>query len=276
MPLLKELRALSGAPMVECKKALEHTENLDDAMDWLRKHGAAKASSKLAGRDAQEGLVGLLSVGTSASLVQVASETDFAGRSKAFSDLVEHVTRATLHGPPGPIDDSTLLSLSVNDKTVQEAMEEAIVSIRENLKITSATHHVAQEGQWIGYVHGKVSENTGTAAAVVHVKGNGDLESVGKQLAMHVVAARPLFLTPEDVPESDLNREKDILKEQLVASGKPGDIVDKIVHGRMRKYFETVCLTEQAHMVVEGNPKVQKVLDDADVQVTYFECRSVG
>jgi elongation factor Ts len=283
MAMLKELRSKSGAPMVECKKALEETgsESLDEAMDWLRKHGAAKASSKLAGREAEEGLVGIVISpdAGSAAIVQVNSETDFAGRSQTFSDLVEHVAKATLQVPEGGVvDDSALREISVDGKSVQEAMEEAIVSIRENLRIASAIHCVSDQGQWVGYVHGRVNDIAGTSAAVVHVQGADDatLQEVGKKLAMHVVAARPKYLNPESIPADAVEKEKEILREQMADSGKPAEIMEKIIGGKMRKFYEGSCLTEQAHMVLEGNPKVQKALKDVGVEVTHFEFKAIG
>jgi len=281
MSLLKDLRSRSGAPMVECKKALEScADDVDAAMDWLRKHGAAKASSKLAGREAEEGLVGVMTNGTRGAIVQVNSETDFAGRSETFARLVEHVAKATMQVPEsGTVEAETLMSLSIDDKSVQHAMQEAIVSIRENLRISSATSCVADDGQWVGYVHGRVSDMAGSSAAIVHVKGADDdvLQEVGKKLAMHVVAARPLYLNPEAVPEAALEKEKEILREQMHDQmNKPADILEKIVAGKLRKYYELVCLSEQSHMVVEGNPKVSKALMEAGVEVTHFEFRSIG
>jgi elongation factor Ts len=280
MAQLKDLRARSGAPINECKKALEQTDgDLDTAMDWLRKHGAAKASSKLAGREAEEGLVCAIVSNKTAAIVQVNSETDFAGRSQSFSELVEHIAKATLQATEaGAIQDDVLMKIEVDGKSVQSAMEEAIVSIRENLQIASAIHCAADEGQWVAYVHGRVTDNTGSSAAVVHVKGASDdvLLEVGKKLAMHVVAARPLYLNVESVPEAAIEKEKDILREQMTGSGKSPEMLEKIVTGKMRKFFEGVCLTEQAHMVVQDNPKVSKALKDAGVEVTHFEFKSVG
>ena len=280
MSLLKDLRSKSGAPMGECKKALEQTDgDLEQAMDWLRKHGAAKASSKLAGRQAEEGLVGVLVSNKTAAIVQVNAETDFAGRSQAFSQLVEHIAKATLQAPEGgTVEDEKLMQIKVDDKSVQEAMEEAIVSIRENLRIASAIHCTAEEGLWVGYVHGRVTDVTGSAAAVVHVKGADDavLQEVGKKLAMHVVAARPQYLTTESVPDVAIEKEKEIMREQMADSGKSPEMLEKIIAGKMRKYYEGVCLTEQAHMVVQDNPKVSKALKDMGVEVTHFEFKSVG
>ena len=255
LSLLKDLRNRSGAPMMECKKALDSSDgDLDKALEWLRKHGAAKASSKLAGRDASEGLVGIVfgknnnsddddQLQTSFAMVRVSSETDFAGRSQAFCDLVTHVADATLSSH---VDDTTttttdgsnssmavaedaLMKLAHNGKTIKEALDDAIVAIRENLRVSEAVYgQVGDEptaGAFCGYVHGKVdySDTVGTSAAVVHVVPadgqtgltNAVLKEVGKKLAMHVVAAKPLYLSPDTVPEEALEKEKDILREQV-------------------------------------------------------------
>lgn len=281
MSLLKELRSKSGAPMVECKKALEASDTVAEAMDWLRENGAAKASSKLQGREAVEGLVGVVISDNAASIVQVNSETDFAGRSESFAGLVQHIAEATLQvEQTGEVDKDQLMSAKVNDKSVQNAMEEAIVAIRENLKIGSAIHCKTDEndGQWVGYVHARVTDTTGSSAAVVHVRGASDdvLQEVGKKLAMHVVAARPTYLNPEAVPEEALEKEKAILRAQMDDSGKPPEILEKIITGKMRKFYEGSCLTEQSHMVLEDNPKVSKALKEAGVEVTHFEVKAVG
>jgi elongation factor Ts len=227
MQLIKDLRAQSGAPIGECKKALESSDNnIQEAMDWLRQHGAAKASAKAQGRNASEGLVGLRVAddGSSAALVQISSETDFASRSGAFVQLVTHAADATLSQTfVGNVEQDVLMTSKYNDKSVKDAMDEAVVAIRENLGISSAMRLASSDqggGRFVGYVHGKVdgSPVAGTAAAVVHVVGDVSeeaLENAGKKLAMHVVAAKPLYLSPDDVPEDVLNKEKEILTQQV-------------------------------------------------------------
>jgi len=321
MQLIKDLRHQSGAPIGECKKALEASDDsLEKAMDWLRQHGAAKASAKAQGRDALEGLVGLRVAddGASAALIQISSETDFASRSAAFVNLVTHTADAALSqtNVDGQVQEDVLLSSEYDSKSVKDVLDEAVVAIRENLGVASAMRLGSDQGRFVGYVHGRVegSPVAGTAAAVVHVVGKDGvsdeaLEDAGKKLAMHVVAAKPLYLTPDDVPEDVLAKEKDILtqqvcivcclleslllvqrrgdahscsinsflhRQQLADSGKPADILEKIVNGKMRKFYEGVCLVEQPHMVEEGNPKVSKVLDKLGIQVRHFEAKSIS
>lgn len=223
MSQLKELRVLSGAPIVECKKALtEVNGDVQEAMDWLRKHGAAKASQKVSGREAVEGLVSCVvsKDGKSAALVKVSSETDFAGKSPAFVDFVTHVAHSTLeNGKAGSIDSETVLTLESNSKSVQLALEEAIVAIRENLGIPSAVKMTSDDGIFVPYVHGRANgSNAGSAAAVVELVGTADDETIqeaGKKLAMHIVAAKPSYLNPESVPSDIIEREKEVLQSQV-------------------------------------------------------------
>lgn len=302
--LIKELRAQSGAPIVDCKKALEKCGNdMQAAFDWLREHGAAKASSKVAGRATLEGLVGLKfgnsnngdslvqqadNFGTSAALVKVASETDFAGRSGKFVELVLHVADATLQQSSlqGALEEAFLLQATSSEgKTVKDHLDEAIVAIRENLSVSEAMRLISsaedERSLLVGYVHNRIGAlNVGSAAAVVEVapiEGSSgadvsleQLQATGKKLAMHVVAARPLYLTPEDVPDDELEKEKAILSKEVVNTGKKPEMVEKIVLGKLRKFYESVCLTEQAHLIEEKNPKVSKVLQEQGIVVKNF------
>lgn len=295
--LIKELRTQTGAPMVECKKALSDPEvdgDLIKAVEWLRKNGSAKAASKLAGREASEGLVGVLTSadGQSASIVRVASETDFSARSESFGKLVEEVASAALalNGAQGSIDvDGDLLPASTANGTVKAALDEAILAIRENLQISEADRMKTSGGSesfLTGYVHGRIpgSDCAGTSAAIVEVAKIDDsskatkeeIVDAGKKLAMHVVAAKPAYLNPNAIPADILEKEKAILMEQMADSGKPADILEKIVSGRMRKFYEGVCLTDQAHMVEEGNPTVAKALGDKGLEVKNFQYKSIG
>jgi elongation factor Ts len=227
MAQLKELRAMSGAPIVDCKKALGETSgNLEEAMDWLRQHGAAKAAMKVSGRDAEEGLVAcnVSDDGKSASLVKVSSETDFAGKSQAFVDLVHHVANATLSsGTAGSLDSEKVMTLESSSKSVKTALEEAIVAIRENLGVASAIKLTSDDGILVAYVHGKVNEDSyaGSSAAVVELVGPGVDHKVildaGKKLAMHIVAAKPTYLKSDDIPSEVLDRERAILQGQVNA-----------------------------------------------------------
>lgn len=278
--LIQQLRKATGAPMMECKKALAATENdYDAATEWLRKNGSAKAASKLAGRDASEGMVGIAIGGNNASIVRVASETDFASRSKDFTNLVEIIASASLEQKDG--DD--LMTVEVSGKTVKDSLDDAILAIRENLQIALTEKIVASSDDSVisGYVHGKVfnESNSGSAAAIVELcptsadsgLSREEIDEIGKKLAMHIVAAKPSYMAPEDVPADEVEKEKSIFLEQMADSGKPADILEKIVGGRMRKYYEGVCLTEQGHMLEEGNPKVAKDLASKGLKLVAYK-----
>lgn len=272
---------MSGAPIVDCKKALgEAKGNVDEAMDWLRQHGAAKAAQKVSGRDAVEGLVAcsVSDDGKSASLVKVSSETDFAGKSQAFVDFVQHVANATLTSEStGNLNPETLLTLQSNSKSIQTALEEAIVAIRENLGVASALKMTSSAGTLVAYVHGRVNDNAsaGSSAAIVELVG-ADVDpkviaDAGKKLAMHIVAAKPSYLKAGDVPSDVLDKERAILRTQLSDSNKPPEVQEKIINGRLRKFYEEVCLTEQEHMVQEGGLKVAQALKELGLEVRRFE-----
>lgn len=274
--------------MVECKKAISDPEvngDIQKATEWLRKHGSAKMSSKLAGRDASEGLIGISinDDGSIASIVRVNSETDFASRSSDFSDLVETVAKATLGmGKSGDIPVDDLKGAS----NVKESLDNAIVAIRENLQIASASVIEASKPNSViaGYVHGKIfnEKSVGTAAAIVELapindsyKTKEEIIEIGKKLGMHIVAANPEYMSPSEVPSDAINKEKDILMEQMADSGKPPEILEKIVNGRLGKFYQAVCLLEQGHMLEEGNPKVSKHLKSMGLELVSYESISI-
>ncbi|VEU41311.1 unnamed protein product [Pseudo-nitzschia multistriata] len=289
MSMVKELRSASGAPIVDCKKALsENDGDIEKSLDWLRQHGAAKASKKLGDRDAEEGLVACMVAedGKSASIVKISSETDFAGKSDAFVGLSCHVAGATLNSTsPGNLDpQSDVLDLEFESKSVKTALEDAIVAIRENLGVKQAVKMTTgADGLLVAYVHGKAngSNHAGSAASVVEISGEGVTSNpdaaneAGKKLAMHIVAAKPSYLTPECVPEDVVANEKAILAGQIADSNKPPEVVEKIISGRIRKFYSEVCLTEQDHMVEEGNAKVSKALKEKGLVVKSFEIFSI-
>lgn len=242
---------------------------------------------------------------TSLAVVQVASETDFAGRSDTFVQLVQDVTSSVLQQ-----DDITNTRLTTEQlhalvaggddddnasTTVKDLMDNAIVAIRENLSVPSAAKYVATEPGtlWMPYAHNKVpGTETGTAVAAVLVgPTTGDaksgvdaetLQAIGKRLAMHVVAAKPQYLGPDDVPTEVLDKERAVLQAQIELDNqqskkaKPPEIVEKMIQGRLRKFYEQVCLTEQSHMVETGNPKVSKVLKESSVAVHQFVYLAIG
>ena len=289
--LVKELRERTGAPMMECKKALKESDNdMDGALDWLRTYSSAKLSSKLEGRSAgTEGMVGLTisDDGTKAAIVELTSETDFACRSDTFACLLQKLTQTALN-MIDPTTENFSNQYVSHGKTVQQALEEAKLAIRENIQIAK-TKSLSNKngGVWAGYVHNKSphSESVGSTVAMVHVqplsgeKTIEEMTAIGKKLAMHVVAAKPLYLSPDTVPPEVLAKEKDLLREQILNAPKPPkpEMVDKILDGRLNKLFYSVqCLTEQEHMVEDDNPRVSKYLDSLGVKVTDFQLVTTG
>lgn len=217
--------------MMECKKALSSSDgDLAKAMEWLRKHGTQKASAKVIGREAPEGLVGIRLEKDAASLVKVASETDFASRSDTFSEFVQEVADAVVVSSAEPDNDghlsdvSSFLSTAKNDsgKSLTECLNDVILSIRENIQVDSIFRMKASPNSVLGgYVHNRIAgTNCGSAAAIVELqstnkKGLEKVDETAKKLAMHVVAARPLYLNPESVPTDILEKEKDILMAKV-------------------------------------------------------------
>jgi elongation factor Ts len=305
MDMLKELRTISGAPIVECKKALQSSDNdLNAAIDWLREHGAAKATSKVQGRESTEGLVAIYisSDGKSGSIVRVSSETDFAGRSDKFVSFVTDVATATatttnnnntttMIGGQQLLDSDTILSAQANGRCVKDLLDDVIVAIRENISVAEAIQLNSGNNSnsiFVGYVHNKIQStvDAGTAAAVVELVPMNDsisietIHSVGKKLAMHVVAAKPLYNTISEVPADEVQKETDLLSKQLTSDPanetKPTNVIEKIVQGRLRKYYEMICLSEQGHMLEEKNPKVRDVLKSVGIEIKSFKLLSIN
>jgi len=270
---------------MECKKALSTPEvdhDLEKAQEWLRKYGSAKASSKVAGREALEGLVGVNIDGNRASIVKVASETDFASRSETFSTFVQEIADAAAAGDvEGDVDIKAFMTSAKDSKgqVLSETLNDAILAIRENIQVDSMIIMKASSDKSVlaGYVHGRAPNSTcGSAAAVVELEVTSDTGSeekaqeAAKKLAMHVVAAKPSYLNPESVPEDVVNKEKEILLEKMTGTNKPPEILEKIIAGQMRKFYEGICLTEQSHMVEEGNPKVSKAMKSLGLEVKNY------
>lgn len=281
---IKMLRKATNAPMMECKKALTNSnEDMDLALELLRKQGSAKASNKVAGREANEGLIGLVidDEASNGALVKISSETDFASRSSEFCKIVAYVADKAMMLRSNDVD------ILKQDRGIMKKMEVAVLAIRENLDIVDVRPINSSTNILAGYVHGKSphSSDAGSAAALLELawlKETGDkaiAEEAGKRLAMHIVATKPQYLSSEDIPDEVLCKEKSLLLEQLNESGatnnKPKEIVNKIVNGKLNKYFSEVCLIDQPHVVEEKSPPVKKVLEGLGLKVTRFEYMSI-
>lgn len=259
--LVKELRTKSGAGMMDCKRALTETDgDVEAAIDWLRKKGHAAAAKK-AGRVAAEGLVAFAIDGGKGAIAEVNAETDFVARNGEFQDFVDQVSAAALE-IDGGIDALGAASLG-SSGTVADGLTNLVAKIGENMALRRVEHLAVDSGVVASYMHGAVRSGLGRIGVIVALESTGDsakLAELGHRLAMHVAAASPQWVSPEGVDADALAREREILADQARGSGKPEEIVQKMVEGRIRKYYEEVALTEQTY-VIDGETKVSKAID---------------
>src|SRR6266851_282485 len=259
--LVKELREKTGAGMMDCKRALGETAgDIEGAGDWLRKKGLAAAAKK-AGRVAAEGLVGVATSGNAGAVVEVNSETDFVARNEAFQNFVRQVAELAL--AKGDLESVKEAAFPGTGRNVGEELTHLVATIGENMSLRRVRRLEVGTGVVVSYVHNALVPGLGKIGVLVALESTADgakLTALGKQLAMHVAAANPQFLTIGDVDAASLDRERDILREQAKASGKPDAIIDKMVEGRLRKYYEEVVLLEQI-FVVDGESRVAKVVE---------------
>lgn len=260
--MVKELREQTGAGMMDAKAALvENNGDIEAAVDWLRKKGLSKAAKK-SSRTAAEGLVAVAIDGTTGAVVEVNSETDFVARNEEFQTFVKAVSDKALK-EVGDLD--ALLAADMNGKPVSDNLTDLIAKIGENMTIRRMTKLSVSDGIVSGYVHNAVAPNLGKIGVMVALESTGDkavLETYGKQIAMHVAAAFPKYLTRDEVDASDLERERDVLREQAKAEGKPAEIVEKMLEGRMRKFYEEVCLLDQL-FVIDNETKISALIEKA-------------
>ncbi len=261
--LVKELREKTGAGMMDCKKALtEIGGDVEAAIDWLRKNGLAAAAKK-AGRVAAEGLVGVVTEGTQGALVEVNSETDFVARNGAFQGFVSQVARLALDAG----GDLVALAAAAypGGGTIGEALTGMIGKLGENMSLRRTAALQVSQGVVAGYVHNHAAPGLGKIGVLVALESAGDVDKLaafGRQLAMHVAAAAPQAISTEEVDASALERERSVLAEQARASGKPDDIIEKMVQGRLRKYYEEICLLDQT-FVIDNESKVRLAVEAA-------------
>ncbi|WP_375704143.1 translation elongation factor Ts, partial [Bartonella sp. AD328YNZD] len=245
---VKELRELSGAGMMDCKAALAETNgDMEAAVDWLRKKGIAKADKK-AGRTAAEGLIGVVSKDSHAVLVEINSETDFVARNDGFQDIVRKVATAALD-TSGDVESVSVSLYPGSEKTVELTIKDAIGTIGENMTFRRSAKLSVENGVVATYIHNSVADGLGKLGVLVAIETTGNKEAAlafGRQVAMHIAATNPLALTAQGVDASAVEREKAIFSDQARQSGKPENIIEKMVEGRMRKFFEEVVLLSQA------------------------------
>ena len=276
---VKELRAKTGAGMMDVKKALVETDgDMEAAVDLLRVKGLAKADKK-AGRTAAEGLVGVAVEGGVGVAVEVNSETDFVARNPVFQELVGAISRIAL-GVEGGVE--ALKAAEMNGKTVAESVTAQVATIGENLSLRRSAR--IEAGVVASYVHNAAAPGMGKIGVLVGLESTGDaaaLEALGRQIAMHVAATGPVALDEAGLDPALVAREKQVLTEQARESGKPDHVIEKMIAGRMNKFFQEVCLLKQAFVInpdltVEAAVKEAEEGVGAPVTVSGFARLAVG
>lgn len=262
--MVKEIRELTSAGMLDCKKALDATNgDMEAAIDWLRTKGLASAAKK-ASRVASEGLVAIATEGNRASVVEVNSETDFVAKNDLFQDYVKDAALVAL-ASNGDVCSMETFSCPKVGKGFKERLTDLIAKIGENMNLRRARTLEVKQGVVATYVHNAVMPNVGKIGVLVALESSADKEKLaelGKSIAMHIAAAAPTFRTISEVSTDALDREKAIFSEQAAASGKPANIIEKMVEGRIRKYYDEVVLEEQA-FIMDNDKKVKQVIEQA-------------
>ncbi len=281
--MVKELRETTGAGMLDCKKALtENAGNMENAIDWLRKKGLASAAKK-ASRIAAEGLVSVAVEGNKGAVVEVNSETDFVAKNDIFQEFVEDAAQVALMYN-GELEAMKGFTCPKVGKAFGERLTDMIAKIGENMNLRRAKVLSVKDGVVASYVHSAARPGLGKIGVLVALESPADkakLQELGKHIAMHIAASNPLFHTIADVAPEALEREKAIFSEQAAASGKPANIIEKMVEGRIRKYYEEVVLEEQAY-IMNPDKKVKEIIADAEkelgapIKMTGYACFKLG
>jgi elongation factor Ts len=260
--MVKDLRDKTGAGMMDCKNALTETGgDMEAAIDWLRKKGISKAAKK-AGRAAAEGLVGVAVDAGAGVLLEVNAETDFVARNDEFKTFVKDASQLALK-EGGDLE--KLLAAPMGSSTVQQTLTEMVARIGENMSVRRAAALSVNPGVVAAYVHNPASPELGKIGVLVGLKSTGDkdrLSALAKQLAMHVAAASPLALTQAHMAKDVVDREYAIQKDLALQSGKPEAVVEKMMEGRMRKYYEETVLLQQT-FVIDGETQIAKLIEKA-------------
>lgn len=249
--LVKELRENTGAGMMDCKKALaENDGNIEESIDWLRTKGLAAAAKK-AGRVASEGLVAVAVAGNRGAVVEVNAETDFVARNETFQAFAESVAKIALE-VGDDMDAINAAAYPETGRTVAEELTHMVATIGENMSFRRVGVTEVSSGIVSSYIHNALAPNLGKIAVLVALESDADaaaLNVLGKQLSMHIAAVKPASISQDDLDAEIVAREKAVLFEQARESGKPDEIIEKMLVGRMRKYFEEVCLLEQTYVI---------------------------
>ena len=262
--LVKDLRERTGAGMMDCKKALTEADGeIEAAVDWLRTKGLAAAAKK-AGRVAAEGLVGVATSGNKGAVVELNAETDFVARNGSFQNIVATIAGIALSGA-GDLASVKAAAFPGSDRNVEDEITHRIATIGENMTLRRSEGITVEKGVVSHYVHNSLASGLGRIGVIVGLESEGHegkLNELGKQIAMHIAAATPLALSREDLDPAYVEKERTLLVEQARESGKPDNIIEKMIEGRLRKYFEEVCLLDQL-FVIDGETRISKVLEVA-------------
>jgi len=265
---VKELRELTGAGMMDCKAALAATDgDMDAAVDWLRAKGISKADKK-AGRTAAEGLIGTDAGMREAVLVEVNSETDFVARNEAFQEIVRNVAKVAL-AHDGDHAKTSGAPYPHSGKSVADTIKDAVGTIGENMSFRRSAKLSVGHGAVATYIHNAVADGLGKLGVLVAIETTGNADAAkafARQVAMHVAATNPLALSAEQVDPAAVARERAIFVEQARESGKPDAIIEKMVDGRLRKFYEEVVLLKQA-FVINPDLTVEKALKEAEKDI---------
>ena len=266
--LVKELREKTGAGMLDCKKALEETNgNIDAAIDWLREKGISKAAKK-ADRIAAEGVAAILTRGNKAVIIEVNAETDFVAKNEKFTDMVGEILETIIDSDATTLEDA--LKLSTSEGTIEELIVARTATIGEKLSFRRMEVVTKKDSESFGdYIH------MGGKIAVLTVVDGAD-NVVAKDVAMHAAAMKPLYVKSSDVPTEVLDKEKEIMKEQLINEGKPADKVENILVGKVRKYYEEVCLENQIFVKAENKETVAEYVKNNGGTITTMVRFEVG
>jgi elongation factor Ts len=280
--LVKELREKSGAGMMDCKKALAETNgDMDAAVDWLRTKGLAAAAKK-SGRVAAEGLVAIAVDDTKGSVVELNAETDFVARNSEFQAFASTLARLALG--VDNIDGLKAADFPGTGRNVADELTQKIATIGENMSLRRMETLSVGSGSVVSYIHNATAEGLGRIGVLVALESTADkasLDGLGKQIAMHIAATSPASLSISDLDPEAVARERDVLIEQAKASGKPQEIAEKMVEGRMKKYYQEVVLLEQTS-VIDGETRIADVVAKAgkdagaDIALTGFVRFNLG
>ena len=285
LSLIKKLRQATGCGISDCNKALkENNDNFDDSIAWLRKKGLSSAAKK-AGRIAAEGVVAVAVTknGTKAAIIEVNSETDFVARNQQFQEFVKNTANLALEKQT-TLDQLNNATFPGKSHDVAEELKNAISVIGENINIRRVEYLNVNQGVVASYIHNIVIDNLGKIAVLVALESSANqekLEELGKKIAMHIAATKPESLDIASLDPKKLETEKEILKDQARASGKPENIIEKMIEGRIRKYYQEVVLLEQ-NFVMDDKLQVKDIVAqtakelNTDIKVTGFKLFVLG